>query len=322
VPTPVTGARPLPADPLTLAATRVTDDVRNCPPAVVGTVLSVHRAAIYVDRPAPDYQLVVAIDGVGGVPGGILVGGIDDLRETGLRTGMTVVPAPHGLAISVSEASLTIDLSRAEPWSPTLPAPARFRLTADLAPIAAAARRVAVSMAPTGGLAPMLTGAAGSDDPWLVRARAVIGGQLAALGRGDTAAAIGPTVDLIGLGIGLTPSGDDYLVGLLAGLDATDDPARFGLAEAIARQAPARTTAVSAASLRHATRGAFSERLHDLLVALARGNLDDLEAPIRRVIAYGSTSGSDTLVGLLAGLDLAVGRSARSRTARVRTVAA
>jgi Protein of unknown function (DUF2877) len=322
VPTPVTGARPLPADPLTLVATLIADDLRECPPAVFGTVLGVHRAAIYVDRPAPDGLLVVAIDDVGGVPGGILVGGIDDLRETGLRAGMTVVPAPHGAAIAVPEASVTIDLSRAEPWSPTLPAPARFRSTADIAAVAAAARRVAVSMAPTAGLAPMLTGSPGSEDPWLVRARAVIGAQLAALGRGDTAAALEPTVDVIGLGIGLTPSGDDYLVGLLAGLDATHDPARFGLAEAIGRQAPARSTAISAASLRHATRGAFSERLHDLLVALARGRLDDLESPIRRAMAYGATSGSDTLVGLLAALDLAAGRSTRRQIARVRTVAA
>ena len=67
----------------------------------------------------------------------------------------------------------------------------------------------------------------------------------------------------------------------------------------------------SAAALGHATRGAFSERLHDLLAALVRGRLDDLEAPIRRTMAYGATSGSDTLVGLFAALDLAVSRSMR-----------
>jgi hypothetical protein len=322
VPTPVTGARPLPAGPLTLAATRITEDVRECPRAVVGRVLSAYRAAIYIDQPAPDGLLVVAIEDVGGVPGGILVPGVDDLRRIGLWPGMTVVGSPNGLALAIPAADLTIELSRAESWSPTLPSAARFGPSTDLAATAAAVRRVALSHSPPGGLAPMLSGSPRADDPWFLRARAAIGQQLERLGRGDTVAALGPTVDLLGLGIGLTPSGDDYLVGLLAGMEAAGDPARFGLAEAIGRQAPARTTAISAASLRHAARGAFSERLHDLLLALARGDVAGLETPIRRVMAYGATSGTDTLVGLLAALDLAAGRSARSRPAQSRTVAA
>jgi hypothetical protein len=119
-----------------------------------------------------------------------------------------------------------------------------------------------------------------------------------------------PTIGLIGLGIGLTPSGDDYLVGLLAGLEATDHPARPALAAAIALHGPSRTTAIGAAALGHAARGAYAERLHDVLVALAGGRADDLSRTIERAMAYGATSGSDTLVGLFAGLDLAVARSA------------
>jgi hypothetical protein len=98
----------------------------------------------------------------------------------------------------------------------------------------------------------------------------------------------------------------------MAGLHATGDPVRDDLSAAISTQASVRTTAVSAAMLIHATRGAFSERLHDLLIVLAGGGLDDLEAPIARAMAYGATSGCDTLVGLFAALDLAVARSARS----------
>jgi hypothetical protein len=309
VPTPVTGARPLPNLAITLTAARLTPDVGGCDGTHVGPVRSVHRAAIYVDRPAPDSLLVVAIDDVGGVPGGILVDGVSDLRETGIRPGMVVLRSPDGFAVPA--AAVAIDLSRAVTWHPALPVAARFESGTELARTAAMARRMAAELAPAGGLAPMLSGRAGPGDPWLVRARGLVGAQLEALGTGDVATALGPTIDLIGLGIGLTPSGDDYLIGLLAGLDATGDPLAHDLASVIARHAPARTTAVGAAALGHATRGAFSERLHDLLVAIARGRLDDLEAAMKRAMAYGATSGSDTLVGLFGALDLAVARSSR-----------
>ena len=307
--TPVTGARPLPNLATTLAAMRLTQDVGRRGAPHVGRVRSVHRAAIYIDRAAPPDLLTVAIDDVGGVPGGILVEGASDLRALGIRPGMVVVRSPDAFAIPA--AAVEIDLSRAVTWSPALPPAARLRPTAELAPIAATARRLAAELAPAGGLAPMLSGRAGAGDPWLVHSRALVGAQLEALGSGDVAAALGPTIDLIGLGIGLTPSGDDYLIGLLAGLDAAGDPARDDLATAIASHCPGRTTAVGAAALGHATRGAFSERLHDVLIAIAGNRLADLERTLDRALAYGATSGSDTLVGLLAALDLAVARSAR-----------
>jgi hypothetical protein len=186
------------------------------------------------------------------------------------------------------------------------------RLAAELAPAGGLA--AGGGLAPNGGLAPTLSGHAASGDPWLARAADLIDAQLEALRSGEVAAAIDPTIALIGLGIGLTPSGDDYLVGLMAGLEATDHAARPALAAAIAKHAPARTTAVGAAALDHATRGAYSERLHDVLVALAGDDrvnrVDDLARPIARAMAYGATSGGDTLVGLFGALDLALARSA------------
>ena len=222
---------------------------------------------------------------------------------------MAFVPSTDGW--SIPSAGVGIDVSRAATWSPALPASASLRLTAELARTVAAARRHAGDRAPAGGLAPMLSGSDRGGDPWLTRARALIGVQLEALRLGDVAAAVGPTVGLMGLGVGLTPSGDDYLVGLLAGMEATDDPPRHGLAAVIAGHAPLRTTAIGAAALGQASRGAFAERLHDVLVALARGRLDQLAAPIERAMTYGATSGSDTLVGLFAALDVAIARSQR-----------
>ncbi len=147
-------------------------------------------------------------------------------------------------------------------------------------------------------------------------------GALTALAAGDVAAAADPTLELIGLGAGLTPSGDDYLIGLLAGLEATGDSARGGLAAVIEARADSRTTAIGAAALRHAAAGAFAERLHDVLDALARPRHDRLASAIERAMAYGATSGGDTLVGLFSGVDLALGRAGLARSAPLPEVAA
>jgi hypothetical protein len=183
--------------------------------------------------------------------------------------------------------------------------------TPELARTAAAARGLAAENAPKGGLAPLLAGGLAplrTAEAWLVRALALIGNQRHALVAGDVAAALGPTVDLIGLGVGLTPSGDDYLVGLLAGFAATGDPVGIELGAAIAALAPARTTTIGASAITHAARGCFTERLHDVLIALAGGRLTNLATAIEQATAYGATSGSDTLVGLFAGIDVALAR--------------
>lgn len=315
VPTTVTGARSIPNAVARLAATRLTPDVSFANRMFSGRVLSVHRAALYVDFPtprthAPRTLLVVAIDDVGGVPGGILVAGIGDLRETGIRPGMAVVPSVRGVVIP--SAGIEIDDSGAFSWSPALPAAARLAQTPQLGRTVAAARRLAAAHVRPGGLARAIPGADRPADPWQARAAHLIERQLEALAAGDVLEASDLAIELIGLGVGLTPSGDDYLVGLLAGLDATNDPVRYALATAIAAHADLRTTTIGAAALHHAAAGAFAERLHDVLIAMAIGGLDDLARAIERATAYGSTSGGDTLVGLFAALDLVLARSSNA----------
>jgi Protein of unknown function (DUF2877) len=272
----------------------------------------VHRAAIYLDLHDPGNLLVVAIDDVGGVPGGLLVDRVTDLRRIGVQPGMMFVPTAAGWAIP--SAGVGIDPSRAITWSAALPPAALLELTPDLARTVAVARRLAADGAPKGGLVPLLADPLAphpGSDGWLVRAWVLIDRQRHALVAGDVVAALGPTADLIGLGVGLTPSGDDYLVGLLAGLAATGDPVVIELGAAIAALAPARTTTVGASAIAHAARGEFAERLRDVLIALARGRFADLATSIERATAYGATSGSDTLVGLFEGIDVALARRAR-----------
>jgi len=113
---------------------------------------------------------------------------------------------------------------------------------------------------------------------------------------------------LVGWGEGLTPAGDDFLVGLCAGLDAllADDPARIACRAALSDAlvaAVSRTTTISAHHLRLAAGGHFGERLLDARDAwLSDTPWRDVEAAWRAACAIGATSGADALSGLLGAL--------------------
>lgn len=105
--------------------------------------------------------------------------------------------------------------------------------------------------------------------------------------------------DLLGLGPGLTPAGDDVLAGLLVGLHHRPD-LRDPLAEEVARLAPTRTTALSAALLRHAAVGHAAPSVTSVADALTGAGQDgDLDAALGRLLAVGDTSGTALAHGLL-----------------------
>jgi hypothetical protein len=252
--------------PVTLGAT-LTDPAVALPGTLFrARVEHAYRAALYVRDDASGRRAIVAIEDVGGQPGAILVGDQTDLR--GLR------------------GSVIIDLSTAVAWSPRLPAAAHIRSSRGL-PL-----RDDALVGP-------------SADPFAIAANGHIARVGSALIAGEAEAAEAASVALIGLGVGLTPSGDDFLVGLLAGLEACGDAVRSPLARAIAREAPRRTTAIGAALLEHACRGEFSQRLHDVLIAIVAFDRAGIAAAIARAMAYGATSGADTLRGLFLALEVA-----------------
>jgi len=113
---------------------------------------------------------------------------------------------------------------------------------------------------------------------------------------------------LVGWGEGLTPAGDDFLVGLIAGLDALvrsdDERRRFhgALAAAITLRTK-RTTPIAAHYLRLSAAGHYTEPLIRLRTALlCEDNSDVVDAAVQGALAVGATSGADTVSGLLAGL--------------------
>jgi hypothetical protein len=103
---------------------------------------------------------------------------------------------------------------------------------------------------------------------------------------------------LSGLGSGLTPAGDDFLIGLMlwAWL-AHPTPARF--CQLVFEAAAPWTTTLSAAFLRAAAGGEYSASWHCLLAALEGHEPAALVAAVRGVLAQGSTSGADALAGFL-----------------------
>jgi hypothetical protein len=124
----------------------------------------------------------------------------------------------------------------------------------------------------------------------------------------DTANASAHLDRLIGWGEGLTPAGDDFIVGLLAGLHALarGDALRLRFRDAIDAHVAARTdrtTPIAAHALRLAAAGAWSARVDRVLAALccSQGG-HDADAALDALLALGATSGADTASGIVAAL--------------------
>lgn len=130
---------------------------------------------------------------------------------------------------------------------------------------------------------------------------------------------------LVGLGPGLTPSGDDLLGGMMVGLittinaesksvqertiqrDVSADRQNLiaSIAGAISRHAADGTTTISAALLSHAAAGVGTDTVHRLLKVLLE--TDGSSSPVGAALAVtriGHTSGWDCLAGILLGVHL------------------
>lgn len=114
---------------------------------------------------------------------------------------------------------------------------------------------------------------------------------------------------LVGAGAGLTPAGDDVLVGLLAALlragrGVSPAATAFDWIGAVAERYAHRTTDISAHYLRLAARGHVSEPLSALIDAVVSDSpTETLRGRANDVLDVGASSGADALLGVLIGLD-------------------
>jgi len=119
---------------------------------------------------------------------------------------------------------------------------------------------------------------------------------------------------VLGLGNGLTPSGDDFLGGILFALHhgggMTCKAGGWGLASLSALQAPihlasrASTNPISAALLADSMAGKSYGELHDMLDALESNDSRFIESAVNALLGVGSSSGADLLAGLLLALTM------------------
>jgi hypothetical protein len=120
--------------------------------------------------------------------------------------------------------------------------------------------------------------------------------------------------DLIGLGSGLTPSGDDLLVGFLAGLWCTlrGMAGRAQYLEAlggVVSEGAVKTNDISRTYLLHAARGQVSSHLEAAARAIGAGEPpQQLHRHINLAAEIGHASGLESLTGLLLGLAAWEGR--------------
>jgi hypothetical protein len=109
---------------------------------------------------------------------------------------------------------------------------------------------------------------------------------------------------LIGLGCGLTPSGDDFIIGCLAGLaiSACDEAPRLRfLREIAAGLELSGTTLISGQHLRDACSLQFAQPLAELAMAIAKGDYD-VGQKLTDALEIGAYSGVDGVAGLLFAL--------------------
>jgi hypothetical protein len=104
-----------------------------------------------------------------------------------------------------------------------------------------------------------------------------------------------------GRGKGLTPSGDDLLIGFTLALmtfDKLDNWTRALSAEIT----PSTTTMISVAYLKALLEGYASEYFIQLVKLLDEEDIEVIEETIKKVQSFGHTSGNDTLFGFSIGL--------------------
>jgi len=135
------------------------------------------------------------------------------------------------------------------------------------------------------------------EDDWY---ESVLAGALARFVAGEPEA-LG---SILGVGEGLTPSGDDIVVGVLAALDWAGAawPGAAEVRAAVARTIqPGRTTKLAHQLLASAAAGAYAEVILDVLHALDGSGV---RTAVDRLLAVGHRSGRDTVRGVGAGLAL------------------
>ncbi len=107
---------------------------------------------------------------------------------------------------------------------------------------------------------------------------------------------------LKGVGNGLTPSGDDFITGLLAAISLIEckEQYKFHNIKQVIREHAIGGNPFSNTYIDLAARGFFTAPVKNLLLAI--GNANDVEQRTKELINFGHSSGADLIAGILLGL--------------------
>ena len=196
-------------------------------------------------------------------------------------------------------AAVYVTPDRVVPWRAFRP-----RMTSGIAmSCARTLRAVLTTLGPPRGLARLLCDADG-DDAVLMRARPHVCEMVSARARDDAAGFAEAARPLLGLGEGLTPSGDDLVGGaLFAGsLSGSTDPAWDAAIARLVADARMRTHPISARLLADLAAGEAWAPLHDLASALICADMNAAHRSARELTTLGDSSGWSLLAGVIVGL--------------------
>ena len=234
----------------------------------------------------------------------------------------------HGPFLRLPE-EVTIDLDPATEWKPSGIGP---EYAEPLTVVRACTRRLREAVMNLGNakgfgqmiphMIPMTSSlfnghkqAISNADPLLAKARNSILNLATACFNFDMTEVTRSGRELVGLGPGLTPSGDDFLGGLLFAAHSlkTAHPRHFNWEEEpvtdLIDWASTQTHPISHAILRDHAFGHGPEPLHDVVASLLNGqDLGRTMGGAKRLLGIGDTSGWDILAGILTGMLLVEGK--------------
>jgi hypothetical protein len=266
-----------------------------------GTVLATFHRSCYLDF--GDRILALVAWELGNGPLNIVL-------EVAPAYSFQVIPVGE-LVISTDElitigTRLRISYARALPWVAAIPPwaahPQALEANLDLC------QNLLVSEAPVGSFAHALPTAPMAKrnkiEETLHQQASVAMNTLArGLSDGDLSTLAHGTRQLAGLGLGLTPSGDDVLAGVLIALTVSPPPNAGQLRATMLAATVGRNSRISAAYLDAAAKGEASEAWHRLLDVLPSADSAVVSSAARTVMAMGETSGTDMLAGFLLTLE-------------------
>jgi hypothetical protein len=267
--------------------------VRALREATEGTVRAVFDRSYYVTLASG--WLCVGPAKLGAGPLNILCGewpenGPHELLEVG-----DIARVEHSV-LSAGRTRVRIDT--AAPWHPE---PCRAWSRASLARGLSTLAASLPAVLPEDGLARLLRDGDEGDTPTLTAAQAParhLAQILEAAASGRMGIEAQPLTALIGLGPGLTPSGDDYLGGALVALAVTAQvEVRDRIWRVLEPHLRGLTSDISCAHLDAAAQGFGSAALHEVLRAILSGATEAVPAALQPLIAIGHTSGWDALAG-------------------------